>query len=81
MAALAGGLDRSGRCASASTWCRGGTFIKAGAAADVVPARSHQDLAETSTAVTSTTSPSRTGFAIAKKRATTFELLWASIAA
>jgi hypothetical protein len=40
-----------------------------------------QAFADASLAVTSTTSPSRIGFAIAKNLATTSELLWAFIAA
>lgn len=51
------------------------------AALTVLPSAPPQALAESSEAVTSTTSPSRMGFAIPKKRATVSELLWASIAA
>jgi hypothetical protein len=60
---------------------RGDASIKASAAVGVFPCRPGQDFADTSVPVTSTTSPSRMGFAIPKKRATTSELLWASIAA
>jgi len=54
---------------------RGDAFIKASAAVGVFPGRLGQDFADTSVPVTSTTSPSRMGFAIPKKRATTAELL------
>ena len=46
----------------------------------IFPCHPDQAFAESSLAVTSTTSPSRMGLAIPKKRATTSELLWASIA-